>query len=146
MNRHSQHPDTELLDRLRAGLLDDYPVQKGEVEAHLQGCEQCRQRCDWETKLQAAALQFPQLDERLQHARQRALHSPRRKALQRFVPLAAAAAVALVAVVVVNPLRQETPSETQVASTDKNEVPEVVEELDFYLWLADHKHIQDSST
>ena len=41
MHNH-QHPDTELLDRLRAGLLDDLPREKAAIEEHLATCESCR--------------------------------------------------------------------------------------------------------
>ena len=47
---HEQaHPDTELLDRLRAGLLDDSIELKDRLEHHLVACPQCRSRLHaWE--------------------------------------------------------------------------------------------------
>ncbi len=41
MHNH-QHPDTEQLDSLRAGSLDDRPEEKSAMEQHLTECEACR--------------------------------------------------------------------------------------------------------
>ena len=57
-----------------------------------------------------------------------------------------AASVALVAVLLVKPALEPEPDEARLASTDVREVPELYEELDFYLWLADHKEDKDSRT
>lgn len=148
MNTIDRHPDTESLDRLRAGLLDHEPAQKARLEAHLENCETCRRRAERVARLQADAIILQDLEQRLDQARQRAMQVPRRASLPRFVvPVAAAAAVALLAVVLVNPLRQETPAEPQLADSTAVEVPELYEELDFYLWLADHKaRTGDSAT
>ncbi|HHJ18142.1 MAG TPA: hypothetical protein ENJ80_15790 [Gammaproteobacteria bacterium] len=140
MNTH-KHPDSELLDRLRAGLLDDAPAQKAELENHLAQCSACRQRHNWPATLQAAD---PALDNRLDRARQRAIQAPGKSALRRFAPLAAAAAIALVAILLVQTARQPDPENTRMAGT--TEVPEVYEDLDFYLWLTDHNGSRDSST
>jgi hypothetical protein len=146
MSRHNHHPHSEMLDRLRSGLLDDQPDQKAELEAHLQSCQQCRQRYDWHGYLGPDTLEFPGHEKRLHQARQRALASAPRKTLRRFAPLAAAAAIALVAVLVTSPLRDQEDAETRLAGTNSSDIPEVYEELDFYLWLADHKDTLDSST
>ena len=61
MNRSEQHPDSILLDQLRAGLLDGDPRQKSELEQHLQHCERCRRAYDWPGNLGSA---MPELDSR----------------------------------------------------------------------------------
>lgn len=148
MNRIDRHPDTELLDRLRAGLLDQEPAQKARLEAHLESCETCRRRAERVAQLQPDATALQNLERRLDQARQRAMQMPRRASLPRLVvPVAAAAAVALLAVILVDPLQQEAPSEPQLADSTAVEVPELYEELDFFLWLADHKaRTRDSAT
>ena len=149
MNTIDRHPDTELLDRLRSGLLDAAPEQKTQLEAHLASCESCRRRADLKAQLHPHLLASPDLDNRLDQARRRALQMPRRSSLPRFaIPLATAAAVALLAVVLVEPVQRQTaPPEPQLANSGTREVPELYEELDFYLWLADHKaSTRDSAT
>jgi len=146
MNRHKLHPDTELLDQLRAGLLDDDPVQKTGLEAHLEQCQRCRERYDWGGRLHAGALPIADAKQRLDRARQQALQATGRGVVKRFVPFAVAAAVALVAVLLVKPALEPDADDTRVAGTATTEVPELYEELDFYLWLADHKEDKDSRT
>ena len=146
MSGSDQHPDSEFLDQLRAGLLDENPSQKAALEAHIQQCVTCRQRYDWPTALRADDTQIQRLERRLDQARQQALLAPKKTDLRRFAPLAAAAAIALVAVLVVQPLRSPDTDDTQLAGTTPGAVPEVYEDLDFYLWLADHKASPDSST
>ncbi len=146
MNRHNLHPDTELLDRLRAGLLDDDPVQKTELEAHLEDCQRCRQRYGWDDHLQVGGLAIADTGQRLDQARRQALQSTPRGLVHRIVPFAVAAAIALVAVLLVEPALEPEPEQARLASTDAREVPELYEELDFYLWLADHKEDKDSRT
>ena len=68
MNRPDQHPDTETLDQLRAGLLDDDPARKSELEAHLKRCEQCRRLYDWPGAIAGPDLETGQLDRRLDQA------------------------------------------------------------------------------
>ena len=55
MNKPEQHPDSELLDRLRSGLLDDSPLEKASLEAHLQQCDYCRRAYHWPAQLRAAS-------------------------------------------------------------------------------------------
>ena len=146
MNRHNLHPDTELLDRLRAGLLDDDPVQRTELEAHLEDCQRCRQRYNWDGHLQVGGLAIADTGERLDRARRRALEATPPGLAHRFVPFAVAAANARVAVLLVKPALEPETEAARLASTDAREVPELYEELDFYLWLADHKEDKDSRT
>ena len=140
MNTH-KHPDSELLDRLRAGLLDEDPAHKAELENHLQQCSICRQRHSWPTALQATD---PALTSRLDQARHLALQAHDKSTLRRLAPLAAAAAIALVAVLLVQPARLPEVENTRLA--DSTEVPEIYEDLDFYLWLTEHNSSRDSST
>ncbi|MGD8853040.1 MAG: hypothetical protein PVI28_11635, partial [Gammaproteobacteria bacterium] len=65
---------------------------------------------------------------------------------RRFIPFAVAAVAALVAVLLVKPVLEPDTGETRVAGGDAKEVPELYEDLDFYLWLADHKGEKDSRT
>ena len=146
MSSYRHHPEPELLDQLRAGLLDEKPAQKAELESHIQHCEACRQLYDWPAALRPEAPQVGALSRQLDQARQQALAVPDKSLLRRFVPVAAAAAIALVAVILVNPLQQPDSDDTQLAGTGRTDTPEVFEDLDFYLWLADHKDTEDSST
>ena len=82
----------------------------------------------------------------LDQARHQALLARKKTALRRFAPLAAAAAIALVAVLVVKPLQSPDTGDTRLAGTTPDAVPEIYEDLDFYLWLTDHKASPDSST
>ena len=146
MNRANLHPDSELLDQLRAGLLDHDPGQKTELEAHLAHCQRCQQRYDWDGTLQVGALPVADVGERLDRARRQALQVTGPGLARRFVPFAVATAVALVAVLLVKPALEPDPDEARLAGTDTKQVPELYEELDFYLWLADHKEDKDSRT
>jgi len=140
------HPDTELLDRLRAGLLDDDTARKAELETHLRDCDRCHRRYTFNGMLQPGTLASSDLDRRLNEARRQAMQMPTRHRKQKLIPLAVAAAIALVAVVLVNPVQELVPTDHQVASTNGKDVPELYEELDFYLWLADHNKDKDSTT
>ena len=146
MNRPDQHPDSESLDQLRAGLLDENPSHKSVLEAHLQQCVRCRQRYDWPAVLRADDAQKQHLDRRLELAPHQALRVRKKTTLRRFAPLAAAAAIALIAVLVVQPLQSPDTDDTRLAGATPGAVPEIYEDLDFYLWLTEHKTSSDSST
>ena len=141
MNRSEQHPDSELLDRLRAGLVDD-PAEKNALEAHLADCADCRSRYQWPTLLRGDT---SAVDRQLEGFRQQALQAKATRSRRRLLPLAAAAAVVLVAVAVVNLFPESDYPPGQLAD-NSSEVPDLYEDLDFYLWLADHKGAADSST
>ncbi|MEN8800628.1 MAG: hypothetical protein ABF297_01510 [Thiogranum sp.] len=146
MSEPDQHPDSELLDRLRAGLLDENPLQKDGLEAHLQQCETCRRGYDWPAALRSDDAQIQHLARQLDRSRRQALSARKKTTLRRFAPLAAAAVLALLAVLVVKPLQSPDTDDTRLAGTTPGAVPEIYEDLDFYLWLADHKASPDSST
>ena len=140
---HNQpHPDLEMLDRLRAGLLDDRPDERSALEQHLAGCETCRLHLDGWQQLGPSAL-GPRLDTaslagELQAARRRALNSPRQHRHRVFAPYATAA-ILLIAVSIgfwtMNPV-SDTP---QMTAGSSQAVPDIYEDLDFYLWLANQK-------
>jgi len=143
MNSFEQHPDSELLDRLRSGLLDDEPQLRTRVVQHLQACRACQRSYDWPASLQGAG---GVSDAQLDALRRRALATPAQRP-RRLLPLAAAAAVALAAVGLISILPSpQSPPAPQVAVSEPNPVPDLYEDLDFYLWLADHKGSGDSST
>ncbi|MEN8763404.1 MAG: hypothetical protein ABF290_13310 [Thiogranum sp.] len=146
MSEPDQHPDSELLDRLRAGLLDENPLQKDGLEAHLQQCVTCRRGYDWPAALRSDDAQIQHLARQLDRSRRQALSARKKTTLRRFAPLAAAAVLALLAVLVVKPLQSPDTDDTRLAGTTPGAVPEIYEDLDFYLWLADHKASPDSST
>ena len=142
MNRSEQHPERVALDRLRAGLLDDDPAQKTAIEQHLRQCEHCHRAYEWPAGLCSATTE---LDERLDQLRRQALESPPAQRSRHWLPLAAAAALALMAVGLFQ-LAQPPETDNPQVATSKQSVPDLYEDLDFYLWLADHKGTGDSST
>ncbi len=138
---HNQrHPDTEQLDRLRAGLLDDRPEEKAAIEQHLAGCDHCRIHTGIWQQLDPNAL-GPQVDtgrigSALQTARRQALAgggsaNERRRSL---LPYAAAATLVLAVTVGLWTTRPGIDTTNMVAETLT--VPDIYEDLDFYLWLA----------
>jgi predicted anti-sigma-YlaC factor YlaD len=140
--RSQQHPEPEQLDRLRAGLLDDKPETKADLESHLADCATCRGRYNWHL-LQPGALgpdfDTVALQQSLRQARKQALQarSPRRR--NGFVPYATAALLLLGVSIGVWTLQQDSGSQQQIASRDNRNVPDIYEDLEFYLWLANQK-------
>ena len=143
---NQQHPDTELLDRLHAGLLDDRPEEKTAIEQHLAACERCRTHAGIWQQLDPKAL-GPRVDSgeigsALQTARRQALaggsssHARRRSLL----PYAAAATLALAVTVGLWTTRPGIDTNNMVAETQT--VPDIYEDLDFYLWLANQNESQ----
>jgi len=142
MNRSERHPDSVLLDRLRAGLLDDAPEQKARLQQHLQQCPQCRHSYNRTANLLPAT---PGLNRRLDDLRHQALAVPPAGRHRWQLSLAAAAALALLAVTLVNLQPGEQNTNPQIA-TRSQATPDLYEDLDFYLWLANHKGTGNSST
>jgi ferric-dicitrate binding protein FerR (iron transport regulator) len=140
---HSQqHPDPELLDRLHAGLLDEQPEARAALEQHVADCAACRQQLDGWQQLGPAGL-GPQLDSRqladdLQAARRRALNSRSAGHRHRAIAPYAAAAVLLLAVSagLWSLLQPGSDTPAIMATRSSQPVPDVYEDLDFYLWLA----------
>lgn len=138
---NQQHPDPELLDRLRAGLLDEQPEAKMALEQHVAGCAACQQQLDGWQQLGPAGL-GPELDSTLlasdlQVARRKALDPGRAEHRRRvFVPYAAAAVLLLAVSAGLWSLRPDTDTAAHLATRAGEQVPDVYEDLDFYLWLA----------
>ena len=139
---HEQaHPDTELLDRLRAGLLDDNIELKDRLEHHLVACPQCRSRLHaWEHLGRGTMGAWPVEDKKLsmglKHARRQALSSGRHRRVIRY-PVFATAAVLLIAVSAgLWTLRHEFVDTMPMMARTSEEIPDLYEDLDFYLWMA----------
>jgi hypothetical protein len=140
---HSQqHPEPGQLDRLRAGLLDDQPEAKAALEAHITGCSICQERNNWQL-LHPGAL-GPDLDT---NALQQSLRNARRQALQTgslrhrhgFVPYASAALLLLAVSIGIWTQLPENDSQQQIVAQDSRMIPDIYEDLDFYLWMANQK-------
>lgn len=148
---HSQqHPDPEQLDRLRAGLLDDRPQEMAALEAHLAACDACRARLgSWEQLMPGAlgpALDPAALGRDLRAARQRALDSDRSMQHRHtFTPWATAALLLIAVSVGIWTGHHWLQPQPQLTAQATHEVPDIYEDLDFYLWLADQKDTESET-
>ena len=145
---NQQHPDTELLDQLRAGLLDDLPEQKAAIEQHLLDCGTCRARAGIWKQLEPDAL-GPQIDTEalsnsLQAARQQALADASPSPHRTLVPFATAALLVLAVSVGYWTMQPDIDTTNMTADTSQA-VPDIYEDLDFYLWLANQNETDDSN-
>lgn len=135
-----QHPDTDTLDRYRAGLLDDSPREKASLEQHLATCDSCRTSIDAWRQLDPGALGPDMAPERLagdlRRAREHALSAPRRRHLPKLVPYATAAALLVAVTVGVWTRQPGIDTTTSVTAELAQPVPDIYEDIDFYLWLA----------
>jgi hypothetical protein len=140
---HSQqHPESDQLDRLRAGLLDDQPAVKAALEAHIADCTTCQERCNWHV-LHPGAL-GPDLDndalrQSLRDARRQALQSGSQRSHYSFIPYASAALLLIAVSIGVWTLQPDNGSQQQIAAQNTGTVPDVYEDLEFYLWLANQE-------
>jgi anti-sigma factor RsiW len=139
---HEQaHPDTELLYRLRAGLLDNSIETKARLERHLVDCPQCRGRFHaWEHLDRDALGVWPVADGKLSAglklARQQAMAAGRRRRIISY-PVFATAALLFIAVSAgLWTLRHEFVDTVQMTDRTSEEIPDLYEDLDFYLWMA----------
>jgi len=139
---HEQaHPDTELLDRLRAGLLDENIELKDRLQHHLVACPQCRSRLHaWEhlgrNTMGAWPVEDKKLSVGLKQARRQALTTGRHRRMISY-PVLATAAVLLIAVSAgLWTLRHEFVDTMPMMARTSEEVPDLYEDLDFYLWMA----------
>jgi anti-sigma factor RsiW len=136
------HPDTELLDRLRAGLLDDDVEFKTGLERHLAACPHCRGRLNaWEqlgrNALGAWTVTDDALSTRLRLARERAMTTGRQRRIILRHPLLATAAMLLIAVSAgFWTLRHEFMDTSSMTAQRGEAIPDLYEDLDFYLWMA----------
>lgn len=148
---HSQqHPDTEQLDRLRAGLLDDSPREKAELEAHIARCETCQARSAGWAQLGPDALgpvlDSAALDRDLRAARLQALgsgHELRQR--HAYAPWATAALLLIAVMTGVWTGQSWLQPQPQLTAQAPHEVPDIYEDLDFYLWLAGQKDTETDS-
>jgi|GEM_PF-714977 len=138
---HSQqHPDPEQLDKLRAGLLDDQPAVKSALESHIGHCPSCQSLMNSWQQLGPTAL-GPQLapeslGHSLRQARQQALRATGKGHSRTFMPYATAALLLIAVSVgfwIAQPEHQDTPMVTADGGQD---VPDLYEDIEFYLWLA----------
>jgi uncharacterized protein YbaR (Trm112 family) len=139
---HEQaHPDTELLDRMRAGLLDDSIEIKDQLEHHLVACPLCRNRLHaWEhlgrDTMEAWPVEDKKLSVSLKQARRQAMTTGRHRRMIGY-PVLATAAVLLIAVSAgLWTLRHEFVDTMPMMAGASEEVPDLYEDLDFYLWMA----------
>jgi len=146
---HNQtHPDTGQLDRLHAGLLDDSPGEKLALEKHLANCQRCRDTLDNWHQLMPVALGPDASSSGLSND----LLKRRRLALQTMAahhfgafPSLATAAILVCAVSVGFWLLQPDNTESPVVAVQNTDsVPDIYEDLDFYLWLANRKDSKDN--
>lgn len=139
-----RHPDREQLDRLRAGLLDDEPDTRAALEAHIEGCPDCQASLQGWQQLGPDAL-GPAIDTArvaagLRQARQVALAGTGRRRPMRYATLATAALLLVIVSAGLLTLNTGQQQNTMQATAG---VPEIYEDIDFYLWLADQ---QDEET
>ena len=147
MHNH-MHPEPEQLDRLRAGLLDDQPEAKAALEAHVSGCEVCQARGSWHL-LQPGNL-GPDFDTdtlqlALRKARLQALQAGDRRRHYEFAPYATAALLLIAVFIGIWTLQPDGSGQQQMAAQDVRMIPDVYEDLDFYLWLANQKEDENGN-
>jgi len=141
---HSQqHPDPEQLDKLRAGLLDDQPAVKSALESHIGHCPSCQSLMNSWQQLGPTAL-GPQLapeslGHSLRQARQQALRATGKGHSRTFMPYATAALLLIAVSIGIWTLQPDNGVQQQMAVQDSRMIPDIYEDLDFYLWLANQK-------
>jgi predicted anti-sigma-YlaC factor YlaD len=138
---HKQpHPDPEQLDRLRAGLLDSTPGEKDGLKRHLDECSACRTQFHGWDRFGAAMMDAELPTEALQRARREALASRRRSHhVRTFVPYATAALLMVAVTIGVWTLQPGDESQPLLTAQSTETIPDIYEDLDFYLWLANQK-------
>ncbi len=133
MNDMTTHPEPEQWQRLRAGLLDHDPQQRARLQQHLNECAHCQH--EWNTWQRVAEAADPGFDTALATLHSRALRGESLGARHRPRPWLPALAAALTLSLGLGLWWGLTaPVEQQVARAEA--VPDLYEELDFYLWLA----------
>jgi len=147
---HSQqHPDLELLDRLRAGLLDDRPDEKSALADHLAHCAACQaQFGSWEQLAPGAlgpVIDPAALRRDLRNARVRALDSGTVRHRHALAPYAAAALLLIAVTVGIWTGQNWLQPQPQMTAQATHEVPDIYEDLDFYLWLATQKDTESDT-
>jgi anti-sigma factor RsiW len=145
----TRHPDPELIDRLRAGLLDERPADKAALEAHLSDCSACRACRDSWRQLSPDRLGGPRhagdaLSHELAAVRRQALRAASARRRFRGIPAYATAALLLIALgaglLLLQPALQD---DDRLAAFEEDSIPDPYEDLDFYLWLANQDESGD---
>ena len=144
------HPDTETLDRLRAGLLAETSAEREALEKHLAGCPQCRARLDSWRQLGLEAL-GSQLDTRavtdgLRQARRHAMSTGERRHAGAYSALAAAAMLLLAITAGLWTWQPGLDGMPQMTAHSGDMVPDLYEDLDFYLWMANQHENESEET
>lgn len=141
MNEMTEHPSKETLDELRAGLLDEDRERSERLLTHVLHCDRCRS--DWDRWGEIASA-VPQLDPRSQAAMvNRALMTPPR-GRHTWWPAVAVAVTLSIGLGVWWSLDGTDPG-PQPPIAQQAAVPDVYEDLDFYLWLANQQEDLSSS-
>lgn len=139
MHNHP-HPDSEQLDMLRAGLLDDSPSDKRAIEQHLAACADCRAVAGiWQqiTTLVEPTIDPNGLQDALRHARLVAVKPVVRRTRRSYAQYAVAASLLAAVAAGFYALPTARTTLTPVTSNQTAQViPDTYEDLDFYLWLA----------
>lgn len=132
------HPDDEILDRLRAGLVEDSDTHR-QLELHLASCLLCRKRAGrWDevgSVLRKGTDALPHATGAELRMRRRAAFTP--SPVRRFPTLATAAGAAVLV------LGVGLATQFSDGWSSRNPAPPVIEdapdlyaEIDFYLWLS----------
>lgn len=135
-----KHLSDDLLDQYRAGLLDDNPQALQTMNAHLSDCEACRQRLQQWQKL------LPDTDANLESTfamqRNTVLQRPasRRKYTLPALAIAASVFFALIGVTVFTTTTTQPPATQQTQVARDNNV-ELLDDIDFYIWLSQHEDV-----
>lgn len=146
---NQQHPDQDQLDRLRAGLLDDRPQDKAILQTHIAGCDACQAKFDsWEQLAPRALgpdLEPAALARDLRAARVRALNSSAPRHRHAFAPYATAALLLIAVTIGIWTGNNWLEPQPQMTAQATHEVPDIYEDLDFYLWLADQNNSESDT-
>lgn len=142
----NNHLSDDLLDQYRAGLLDGEQDILIAIKSHLAHCPDCQKKHQqWDTL--AKAIQPAEATSGLHQAfaaqRQATLIAHRNKA--RYLPAVAIAASLFFAVIGVSVFTvtqpPSAPSEEQIAAENK----EILNDIDFYIWLSQHQSVTDGN-
>jgi len=135
------HPESEQIDLLRAGLLDDATEHKASVLRHLENCRDCRNRsARWQQIAGGESREGDALSRQLRERRRLALDGKgsartRRQTTARLVltGIAAAMILAIGTVIGLQVWRPQTPTPNVAQAT---KVPDLYSDIDFYLWVS----------
>lgn len=141
------HPTTAMLDRWRAGLLEESPAQRDAIVAHVHDCAVCQQQIGlWSQTVETLehGTKDAATTSRLRARRHRALRGMTPPPSRRIRPLLAlAAAVTAIAIGIGAFLYMgQRTGENAVVAT--NESGDFYADIDFYLWLLEKQAHPDA--